>query len=149
MSFNPLPLLLALAAGTAWAGSVGETPSGLIGQFRSASKRVCIADLRGGRPACVSTRDTMSIERTVFGGSRDVKVTAQFTLPDARVCEFEGMGVWNAHERTLAAVDARTGCELALVPSGAELRSMVVRPEQCSSPCAGRNWLEGVVLRRR
>jgi hypothetical protein len=29
------------------------------------------------------------------------------------------------------------------------LRSMVVRPEQCSSPCAGRNWLEGVVLRRR
>ena len=149
MNIAHLPVLLALVSVTAWAGSLSEAPSGLIGQFRSASKRVCFSDVRGGRPVCSRQADVMTIERTPFGGVRDVKITAEFTLPDAQVCTFEGMGFWNAHEHRLSATDLSTGCELSLVPRGRELRSMVVRPDQCSSPCAGRSWLEGVVMRRR
>lgn len=133
----------------AWAGSVGETPEGLVGHFRSAPQKVCLADVRGGRPNCSRLADVMVIERTSFGGARDVKVTAEFNLPDAQVCSFEGMGVWNSHDRSLVATDGRTGCELAMTPRGRELRSSVVRPDQCNSPCAGRSWLEGVVMRKR
>ena len=146
--FAWLFVLSSLAAGPALAGNVGETPDRVLGQFRSPAKRVCLPDVRGGKPTCSRVSDVMYIERTPFGGSRDVKVTAEFTLPDAKVCSFEGMGVWNKHERNLVATDARTGCELALTPKGSSLRSMVVKPDQCNSPCAGRAWLEGVVLRR-
>jgi hypothetical protein len=140
--------LLSFTASFAIAGSIGETPSGLIGQFRSSPKRVCVFDARGGKPACARVADVMKIERTPFGGMRDVKVTAKFSLPDSQICPFEGMGAWNMHERSLAVVDARTGCELSLVPSGRELRGMVVRPDRCSSACASRSWVEGVVFRR-
>lgn len=148
MKFALLAVLFAFACGPTLAGNVADAPDGLLGQYKSSKKRVCLPDVRGGRGTCSRVADVMMIERTPFGGSRDVKVTAEFNLPDAKVCSFEGMGVWNSHERSLVATDARTGCELALTPRGGALRSMVVRPDQCNSPCAGRSWLEGVVLRR-
>jgi hypothetical protein len=144
-----LSLSFSVLSGAAFAGSVAETPSGLIGSFRSAAKKVCLHDVRGGKPKCSRIADTLQIERMPFGGARDVKVTAEFNTSDAQLCPFEGMGSWNAHSRVLAATDARTGCELSLAPHGRELRSMVARPDQCSSPCAGRSWVEGVVLRKR
>ena len=149
MKYFAVPAVLAsIVCATAFAGSIGPTPDGLIGQFRSGAKRVCLPDARGGKSTCARVADVMLIERTQSGGPSDVKVTAEFNLPDAKVCSFEGLGVWNKHERSLVATDARTGCELAMTPKGSTLRSMVVKPDQCNSPCAGRNWLEGVVLRR-
>lgn len=126
-----------------------EAPAGLIGQFRSADKKVCVEGGRGGKPTCSRVADTLTIERTPFGGNRDVKITAEFTLPDARICSFEGLGYWNEQQRRLVATDNGTSCELSLVPTGRELRSIVMQPDQCASPCAGRSWLEGVVLRKR
>ncbi|MBG9387552.1 hypothetical protein [Caenimonas aquaedulcis] len=135
-----------------WAGAIAgtaEAPSGLIGQWRSPAKRVCVSDARTGRPACSRISDAVSIERTSFGGARDVKVQGEFTLPNAQLCQFEGLGYWDARSRRLEALDRNTGCEIALAPVGRELRGTVSNPHQCRSPCAGTSWLEGVALRRR
>lgn len=135
-----------------WFGAVAgtaEAPSGLIGQWRSPTKKVCVPDGRGGRPACSRIADALSIERTPFGGARDVKLHGEFTLPDAQICRFEGLGFWDARTRRLEAVDSDTGCEVSFAPHGRELRGMVSNPLQCRSPCAGRSWLEGVALHRR
>lgn len=142
-------LIAAAVALAACAAAATEAPGGLIGRFSSASKKVCVEGGRGGKPTCSRQADTMTIERTPFGGNRDVKVTAEFTLPDARICSFEGMGYWNEREKRLVATDRGTDCEFSLVPVGRELRGIVMRPDRCSSPCAGRSWLEGVVLRKR
>lgn len=143
-------LFLAAALSACASGVLAvEAPPGLVGQFRSASKSVCVEGGRAGKPTCSRVADTMTIERTPFGGNRDVKVVAEFTLPDSRICSFEGMGYWNEPQKRLVATDASTDCELSLVPVGRELRGIVIRPDQCSSPCAGRSWLEGVVLRKR
>ncbi|MES2634427.1 MAG: hypothetical protein V4669_15750 [Pseudomonadota bacterium] len=144
-----LALCLAALSGASLAGSVTETPSTLIGSFRSTPHRICLADAGGGKSWCSRVADTMRIERTPFGGARDVKVTAEFNTAQAQVCAFEGMGVWNSHARVLSVSDPRTGCELSLAPQGSQLRAMVARPDQCNSPCAGRSWVEGVVMRKR
>lgn len=142
-----LPLLcLALACAVP---ALAQTPEHLLGEYRSTPKRVCQPGGHGHRATCSRVADTMRIENTLFEGRRDVKVKAEFTLPDARVCSFEGTGYWNAEGRRLQVADVSTGCELSLIAERAHLRSIVVRPDQCDSPCAGRNWLEGVVLRRR
>lgn len=135
-----------------WFGAVAgtaEAPPGLIGHWRSASKKVCVPDARRSRPACSRIADSLSIERTSFGGARDVKVQGEFTLPDAQLCQFEGLGFWDANARRLEAFDSNTGCEVSFSPNGRELRGMVSNAAQCRSPCASQSWVEGVVFRRR
>ena len=143
-----LVIVLAACAVPPFAARAAETPSGLIGRFASTPKKVCVLEGRG-KPRCSRIADTLSIERTPFGGGRDVHVKGEFMLPDARMCSFDGYGAWAPRERSLLATDPGSGCELSLTPVGRELRSLVVQPNQCDSPCAGRNWLEGVVLRKR
>ena len=125
-----------------------EVPFGLIGQFRSQPKKVCIPEA-SGKVRCMRIADKMTIERTSFGGARDVKVTAEFMLPDARLCTFEGWGGWAPRERSVLAIDAGSSCELSLTPVGRELKSFVINGDQCDSPCAGRSWLDGVSMRKR
>ena len=140
-------LLFFLCALTA---NAAETPAGLFGDYRSATRKVCMPGGSGHRATCSRVADTMKIEQTLCeAGKRDVKVKAEFTLPDAQICSFEGSGYWNAEGRRLVVADVSTGCELSLIADGRQVRSIVVQPEQCNSPCAGRSWLEGVVLRRR
>lgn len=138
--------MAALLASSAYAV---ETPSSLLGEYRSAPRKVCQPGGGGHRAVCSRLADVLRIERAGYEGMRDVKVTAEFNLPDSQVCSFEGTGYWNAEGRQLVVADARTGCELTLNAEQRVLRSIVVRPGQCNSPCAGRTWLEGVVLRRR
>ena len=135
-------------AGLCVSAHAAAVPPGLIGQFRSAPKKVCIPEA-GGKVRCSRIADRMTIERTEFGGGRDVKVTAEFMLPDARLCTFEGWGGWAPRERSVLATDPTSGCELSLTPVGRELKSFVIRGDQCDSPCAGRSWLDGVSMRKR
>lgn len=144
MKFAVLLLLAAVSTAT-----VAETPSNLLGHYRSAPKKVCQPGGNGHRAVCSRLSDALRIEASGFEGRRDVKVTAEFNLPDAQICSFAGTGYWIPESRRLVVADARTGCEMSLVAETRVLRGIVVRPDQCNSPCAGRTWLEGVVLRRR
>jgi hypothetical protein len=129
--------------------AAAETPDGLIGHYRSTPRKVCVANGLGGRPTCSRIINTMSIQRSGLEGNREVKVRAEFTLPDAQICAFEGLGYWNADGRRLLVADAQTGCELVLEPHQRVLHAVEIRPEQCKSPCAGRTWLEGETFRKR
>jgi hypothetical protein len=136
-----------LACGPA---SAAETPDALIGQYGSAAHKVCVASGRSGKPTCSRIADTMTIRPTgVEGGRRQVKVDAEFTLADAKICGFDGVGYWDARERRLLVADETSGCELVIEPQRRGLRAVEVRPQQCNSPCAGKTWLEGEVLRKR
>ena len=138
------------ALAVAWSmAAAAETPSSLLGHYRSAPKKVCQPGGDGHRAVCSRLADALRIERSGFEGRRDVKVTAEFNLPDSQICSFEGTGYWIAEGRRLVVADTRTGCEMSLVAETRVLRSIVIRPDQCNSPCAGRTWLEGVVLRRK
>jgi hypothetical protein len=141
--------LVAFLASAAALAHAAETPSSLLGDYRSAPRKICHAGGGGHRAVCSRVADVMRIERTGYEGMRDAKVKAEFNLPDARICTFEGTGFWNSEGRQLVVADATTGCELSLTAEKRVLRSIVVRPEQCNSPCAGRTWLEGVVLRKQ
>ena len=141
--------LAAIAALIFLPAQAAETPASLLGHYRSTPKKVCQPGGNGHRAVCTRLSDALRIERTGFEGMRDVKVTAEFNLPDSQICSFEGMGYWIPENRRLIVADARSGCELSLVAETRVLRSIVIRPDQCNSPCAGRTWLEGVVLRRK
>jgi hypothetical protein len=150
MSSHPLRIAFVAAALLSLAvPATAETPAGMLGEYRSAPRKVCVPGGGGHRAVCSRSTDVMRIERSGFEGRRDVKVRAEFTLPDSQYCSFEGTGYWNAQGRRLLVTDATSGCELSFSPQGRELRGFVVQPEQCSSPCAGRDWLTGVVLRKR
>jgi len=47
------------------------------------------------------------------------------------------------------AADTTSGCEMTFSAGRRQIRGIVVRPDEWKSPCAGRDWLEGVVLRRQ
>ncbi len=126
-----------------------DAPDSVLGRYASAPRSVCVPHGRNGKPTCSRSSDTLVIERTLIGGNRDVKVNATFTLADAQVCTFDGMGYWDTRNRSLVAADPRSGCELVLRKEGRGLRAVALRPDQCDSPCAGRNWLEGEVFRLR
>ena len=147
MSYR-IPGLLVAAAAIA-TSAFAETPAGLIGDYQSTPRKVCVPGGSGHRAVCTRSADTLRISRSGFEGRRDVKVTAGFTLPDAQYCAFEGTGYWNAEGKRLLVTDATSGCELSFTPAGRELRGFLLRPDQCNSPCAGRDWLTGVVLRKR
>lgn len=149
MSSRARFVLLLSAALAAGLPAAAETPEGLLGDWRSAPKSICHAGGNGHRAVCSRIADTMRIERTGFEGRRDVKVTAEFSLPDAQICTFEGTGYWNAEGRQLHVADASNGCELSIAAERRGLRSMVVRADRCQSPCAGTSWLEGVVLQKK
>ena len=147
MNFIAVAALVACAC-AGLPAQAAEVPAGLIGQFRSAPKKVCIPEA-SGKVRCSRLTDKMTIERTGYGGGRDVKVTAEFMLPDARLCTFEGWGGWAPRERSVLATDPNSNCELSLVPMGGVLKSFVIRGDQCDSPCAGRSWLDGVSMRKK
>lgn len=149
MRRRPAFLLAPLLAAFACTGAAAATPDGVLGEYRSAPKRVCVPGGQGHTAACSRSTDVLRIGRTGYEGMRDVKVSAQFTLPDAQFCPFEGTGYWDARSRTVVAVDASTGCEMNFAVRGRALQGVVLRADQCRSPCAGRSWLEGVTLHRR
>ncbi|MES2940083.1 MAG: hypothetical protein V4864_20560 [Pseudomonadota bacterium] len=141
-------VLLVLSAIALAGGAAAATPEGVLGEYRSAPRRVCVPGSPGGAAACSRSTDVLRIARTGYDAMRDVKVSAQFTLPDAQYCPFEGTGYWDARSRAVVAVDASTGCEMNFAVRGRALQGVVLRADQCRSPCAGRNWLEGVLLQR-
>jgi len=97
MSSLPLRSALVAAAFAVLALPVAaETPAGLLGEYRSAPRKVCVPGGSGHRAVCSRSTDVLRIERSGIDGRRDVKVKAEFTLPDAQYCTFEGLAYWNA-----------------------------------------------------
>lgn len=125
------------------------TPAGLFGEYHSATRKVCAPGGGGHRSACTRSIDVMRIERVRDESERAVKVRAEFTLADGQYCQLEGRGMWSDNGRSLLVTDALNGCAFSFTPHGRELRGMVVEPQQCNSPCAGREWLTGVVFRKK
>jgi hypothetical protein len=148
-SSHPRAAALAIALWSALAPAGAETPPGLFGEYHAAARRVCAPGGGGHRSVCSRSIDVMRIERVGYEGDRDVKVRAEFTLPDGQYCQLEGRGAWNANARTLLVTDALNGCQFSFSPHGRELRGWVTAPQQCNSPCAGREWLTGVVFRKK
>lgn len=140
-----LPIASICVLATAAAG----TPSGLFGEYHSASRKVCASGGGGHRSVCTRSHDVMRIERAGYEGDREVKVRAEFTLADGQYCQLEGRGQWNEPGRRLVVTDALNGCTFSFVPQGRELRGLVMEPGQCQSPCAGGEWLTGVVMRKK
>jgi hypothetical protein len=132
------------------AGAAGaQTPPGLYGEYQSSSRKVCAPGGGGHRSVCTRSIDVMRIERVAYEGDRAVKVRAEFTLADGQYCQLEGRGMWSENGRRLLVTDALNGCAFSFTPHGRELRGLVMEPQQCNSPCAGREWLTGVVFRKK
>lgn len=140
---------LAVTLACALAPVVAGTPPGLFGEYQSATRKVCAPGGGGHRSVCTRSIDVMRIERVGYEGDRAVKVRAEFTLADGQYCQLEGRGLWSESGRRLLVTDALNGCAFSFSPHGRELRGTVMEPQQCNSPCAGREWLTGVVFRKK